>query len=668
MESMSSITQNPLVSVVTPVYNAVNYVAETYACLCRQTYDRWEWVVVDDGSTDGSASLLHDFAQKDERILYYTQPNSGNAKYARDRAISLAHGAWVMALDADDRISDDCLSQLVARQQATGASIVYPRMVFVDETSGQPTHSLPVAHFDTGRTYRGRDLVALTLPEWQIGCNGGLYSRPLLNRLSYPESKEPLWLNSDELDERCYLFDAPCVAFSEARYYYRVHDQSVTKAFSPKLFQTLKTHGQIVRFTLDNFGRKSREYAGAQRLAFNDFRGKLRLFLRHNRRLESAEDAVLASLAGLFALLDVDQLTPFERLRYLNLCHFKTVLLSRGLVVAPRYTLSLVFQRAFPRLYLHTLAPIEHRRRQRDQLASAYSGAPHTRDFTPCVVCVFNGYLSGGGLVDRLRGVVSTWEVCRRHGLDFRLSFTHPFPLTDYLLPADYDWRIPETQISHSSRQTHLVLGETLTDEPWDRRRLHRLLNRQLLRHRHLQRHVYTNAAFCYDADFAELFCQLFRPAPSLERLVDQTVAHIGGPFITVSARFGNLLGDFNEQNYGHRLSATEARRLLDSCREQTLRLWRTRPDLRVVVCSDSSTFVRLMQREACVYTIPGTITHIDNDTRQGYDHYLKTFLDFFVISRASSCYLLRGPGMLFSGFPYAASRLGRRPFEEIKF
>ena len=121
-----------LISVVTPVYNGENFVQSAYDCLCRQTYPDWEWVVVDDGSTDGTARRLETLASGDERIRFFQQKNSGTAKQPRDHAVYEAKGGFVLPLDIDDQLSDDYLERMAERQQQTDADIIYPQMLFVD--------------------------------------------------------------------------------------------------------------------------------------------------------------------------------------------------------------------------------------------------------------------------------------------------------------------------------------------------------------------------------------------------------------------------------------------------------------------------------------------------------------------------------------------------------
>jgi glycosyltransferase involved in cell wall biosynthesis len=91
-----------LLSVLTPVYNGVAHVGRSYRSLTMQTYTDWEWVVVDDGSKDGTSDLIADLARSDSRIrLSGHTPNRGRG-YARGRTLALARGDWSVVWDADD--------------------------------------------------------------------------------------------------------------------------------------------------------------------------------------------------------------------------------------------------------------------------------------------------------------------------------------------------------------------------------------------------------------------------------------------------------------------------------------------------------------------------------------------------------------------------------------
>lgn len=99
-----------MISVVIPLYNKKECVAHTLECVLNQTYQEFEVVVVDDGSTDGSAEVVEGFA--DERIRLIRQENGG-VSAARNRGIKEARSEYVAFLDADDEWKPEHLQTLV---------------------------------------------------------------------------------------------------------------------------------------------------------------------------------------------------------------------------------------------------------------------------------------------------------------------------------------------------------------------------------------------------------------------------------------------------------------------------------------------------------------------------------------------------------------------------
>lgn len=86
------------ISVIIPVYNGKQYLTEAVESIFQQNYDPLEIIIVDDGSTDGTADLKNSFGKK---VKYIYQENSGPAA-ARNKGISLANGEYIAFLDSDD--------------------------------------------------------------------------------------------------------------------------------------------------------------------------------------------------------------------------------------------------------------------------------------------------------------------------------------------------------------------------------------------------------------------------------------------------------------------------------------------------------------------------------------------------------------------------------------
>lgn len=90
-----------LISVILPVFNQEKYIAETIESVLSQSYEEFELLIIDDGSTDNSAQIIHDYAARDKRIQAFYQVNSGRC-IATNRLVEKAKGDWCAFLDADD--------------------------------------------------------------------------------------------------------------------------------------------------------------------------------------------------------------------------------------------------------------------------------------------------------------------------------------------------------------------------------------------------------------------------------------------------------------------------------------------------------------------------------------------------------------------------------------
>ena len=92
---------DPLVSVTICSFNAEKYISKTLASICNQSYKNLEIVVVDDGSTDNTISILKQFQEADNRINIFNRAHQGQAR-AKNECIKLSSGEWIANLDHDD--------------------------------------------------------------------------------------------------------------------------------------------------------------------------------------------------------------------------------------------------------------------------------------------------------------------------------------------------------------------------------------------------------------------------------------------------------------------------------------------------------------------------------------------------------------------------------------
>ncbi|QQL50198.1 glycosyltransferase family 2 protein [Mucilaginibacter ginkgonis] len=119
-----NILEEPVVSVIMPVFNAEEYLPFSIKSVINQTFKNWELIVVDDGSTDNSSKIIAKFAQEDKRIVYIYQHNRKQAA-ARNHALDKAKGNFIAFLDADDYWFPEKLTRQLNLLNSSDADICY---------------------------------------------------------------------------------------------------------------------------------------------------------------------------------------------------------------------------------------------------------------------------------------------------------------------------------------------------------------------------------------------------------------------------------------------------------------------------------------------------------------------------------------------------------------
>lgn len=102
-----------MVSVIMPVYNAVEYVGHTIQSILDQSYTNFELILVDDGATDGSGTICDQYSRNDSRIRVIHQKNGGIC-HARNTGLDLAIGKYIAFCDHDDEMLPECLEKTVS--------------------------------------------------------------------------------------------------------------------------------------------------------------------------------------------------------------------------------------------------------------------------------------------------------------------------------------------------------------------------------------------------------------------------------------------------------------------------------------------------------------------------------------------------------------------------
>ncbi|MEM6723926.1 MAG: glycosyltransferase [Bacteroidota bacterium] len=128
----------PLISILLPVYNAEPYLSACLDSIHQQSYQNWELVAVNNGSTDSSFNTLKTYAQKDRRIRVFDHPIKGTILALR-KAYEQANGQWITRMDADDKMPIQKLEKLFAGLEGQSGKVATGLVAyFSDEGSAGP--------------------------------------------------------------------------------------------------------------------------------------------------------------------------------------------------------------------------------------------------------------------------------------------------------------------------------------------------------------------------------------------------------------------------------------------------------------------------------------------------------------------------------------------------
>jgi glycosyltransferase involved in cell wall biosynthesis len=221
----------PQVSIVTPVYNSAGFLPATLDSIRDQTFNNFEHLVVDDGSTDESLSILERYAASDNRIrIIRLGGNSGPAK-ARNAAIEAASGRYIAFIDSDDVWLPNKLEIQLAFMAAMNAPVSFTSYFKMTEEG-----------VDTGGVVNAMDVVTYKdlLRSNFIGCSTAIYDSQTVGKVLMPDILKRqdygLWLRIARAGYAAYGISKPLVR-------YRVRESSV----SSNKVVAAKYHWKVLR-------------------------------------------------------------------------------------------------------------------------------------------------------------------------------------------------------------------------------------------------------------------------------------------------------------------------------------------------------------------------------------------------------------------------------------
>ncbi len=250
--------QKKCISVIVPVYNTEAYLEKCLDSLLVQTYQNWEAILVDDGSSDGSGRICDCYAARDHRFRVIHKENEG-VSIARNCAIMASTGEYISFLDSDDWLDEDTLGTIVGHFEKNHVDVVVTGW-YDERPEGTIRHpSGTPFEGKANQTELAQQLFVLSSSYWGILCNKSFRrscvfsedSAPFLFPAGIKHAEDQYWLIHVYKNAKSAYFDP------KSLYHYVSRSNSASNTFASStsnVIDLFKTYQAICQYGIQEFG------------------------------------------------------------------------------------------------------------------------------------------------------------------------------------------------------------------------------------------------------------------------------------------------------------------------------------------------------------------------------------------------------------------------------
>lgn len=222
---------NDIVSIIMPTYKCGRFISESIKSVQAQTYQKWELIVVDDCSKDGTVGQVLEMIKNDNRISIYQNNYNSGAAVSRNTALRYAKGRWIAFLDSDDLWTPDKLEKQIRFMEENGYAFSYHEYVEIDEEDKE------LGVYVSGKEHVGKcDMFSCCWP----GCLSVMYDAEKIGLIQINDIKK----NNDTAMWLKVIKKADCYLLKECLGKYRRRANSIT----PKpIWQRIWAHYPLFR-------------------------------------------------------------------------------------------------------------------------------------------------------------------------------------------------------------------------------------------------------------------------------------------------------------------------------------------------------------------------------------------------------------------------------------
>lgn len=214
-----------LISVIVPVYNVEKYLTSCLESILCQSYKAFEVILVNDGSEDNSLDICRGYEQKDSRFIVIDKTNGGLSS-ARNAALDICKGKYIVFIDSDDYVSEYLLENLYTAVKSEDYDIVQCDMEIVNDFEQDRLHTI----------YSEKDLKAVSLEQalnervYKVSAWGKIYKRSIWQELRF---KEGIIYEDEDIYYKCLYNASKLAVLREKMYFYRMSEDSIMRNDKP---------------------------------------------------------------------------------------------------------------------------------------------------------------------------------------------------------------------------------------------------------------------------------------------------------------------------------------------------------------------------------------------------------------------------------------------------
>lgn len=224
-------------SIITPIYNAEEFLAETLESIINQTYQDWEAILINDNSSDSSLAIAKGYVQRDKRFKLINKTFCGGAAKARNSGIEVAEGRFIAFLDSDDLWLTNKLEKQIAFMKKKDIAFSFSSYYFLTEDGVQTDTVIAPAEVEYNQLLKGNVIACLTAI-YDINKIGKVYMPDILKRQDFG-----LWLKITKLGIKAYGYQKPLAK-------YRLRKGSISSAKINTMLYTWDLYRKVEELSL----------------------------------------------------------------------------------------------------------------------------------------------------------------------------------------------------------------------------------------------------------------------------------------------------------------------------------------------------------------------------------------------------------------------------------